>query len=62
MDLTREGDVAIRKMTSAAADRFRLVGRGRLRAGAPADLVDFNLAILAGRQRDLYARNSGGEE
>jgi N-acyl-D-aspartate/D-glutamate deacylase len=33
---------AIRKMTSAAADRFRLAGRGRLRAGALADRVLFD--------------------
>jgi N-acyl-D-aspartate/D-glutamate deacylase len=37
---------AIRKMTSAAADRFRLAGRGRLRAGALADLVVFDPATI----------------
>jgi N-acyl-D-aspartate/D-glutamate deacylase len=37
---------AIRKMTSAAAGRFRLAGRGRLRAGALADLVVFDPATV----------------
>jgi N-acyl-D-aspartate/D-glutamate deacylase len=37
---------AIRKMTSAAADRFRLTGRGQLRAGALADLVVFDPATI----------------
>ena len=33
---------AIRKMTSAPADRLKLAGRGRIAAGAVADLVLFN--------------------
>ncbi len=33
---------AIRKMTSAPADRLKLAGRGRIAAGAIADLVLFN--------------------
>jgi N-acyl-D-amino-acid deacylase len=37
---------AIRKMTSSAAGRFRLAGRGRLRAGALADLVVFDPATI----------------
>lgn len=38
---------AVRKMTSLAAARFRLQGRGRLAVGAYADLVVFDLDRLA---------------
>jgi N-acyl-D-amino-acid deacylase len=37
---------AVRKMTSAAADRFGLDGRGRLVDGAVADLVVFDPAVV----------------
>jgi N-acyl-D-amino-acid deacylase len=40
---------AIRKMTSAPADRLKLEGRGRLIAGAVADVVMFNAGTIADR-------------
>ena len=40
---------AIRKMTSAPADRLKLEGRGRLVAGAIADIVIFNPKTIADR-------------
>ena len=40
---------AIRKMTSAPAARLRLEGRGRLQAGAIADVVLFNPASIVDR-------------
>jgi len=40
---------AIRKMTSAPADRLRLEGRGRLAAGAIADVVLFNPKTVTDR-------------
>jgi len=40
---------AIRKMTSAPADRLKLAGRGRLVAGAIADVVLFDPKTIADR-------------
>jgi N-acyl-D-amino-acid deacylase len=40
---------AIRKMTSAPAERLKLAGRGRIAAGAIADLVLFNPKTVADR-------------
>jgi N-acyl-D-amino-acid deacylase len=37
---------AVRKMTSLPADHFRLTGRGRIAAGAAADIVIFNPATV----------------
>jgi N-acyl-D-aspartate/D-glutamate deacylase len=47
----REGTLtlesAVRKMTSLPADRFGLVGRGRVAEGGAADLVVFDPAVIA---------------
>jgi N-acyl-D-amino-acid deacylase len=40
---------AVRKMTSAPAERLKLAGRGRIAAGAVADLVLFNPKTVADR-------------
>jgi N-acyl-D-amino-acid deacylase len=40
---------AVRKMSSAVADRLGLRDRGTLRAGAYADVVIFDLATIADR-------------